>query len=108
MPRRGPPVARDSTSEVADFAASVADARLRERLEVALDGRGAFRRFKAALLDDLAERDRWFSRRDARLRAAAREWLAAQGIEPTTEPPASRHGLSDRGVQGGFSSGSSG
>ncbi len=30
---------------MADFAVSVRDARLRDRLEVALDGRGAFRRF---------------------------------------------------------------
>ena len=67
-----------------EFAASVANGRLRDRLEAALDGRGAFRRFKAALLDDVAERDRWFAFRDGRLRAAAREWLAEQGIEPTT------------------------
>jgi len=33
---------------------TVGDARLRDRLEVALDGRGAFRRFKNVLLDDLA------------------------------------------------------
>lgn len=72
---------------MAEFAASVADARLRDRLEVALDGRGAFRRFKSTLLDDLVERERWFAFRDARLRAAAREWLAEQGIEPATTPP---------------------
>jgi hypothetical protein len=72
---------------MAEFTATVGNARLRDRLEVALDGRGAFRRFKNVLLDDLAERDRWFAFRDARLRAAAREWLAEQGIEPTTVPP---------------------
>jgi len=72
---------------MAEFAASVADARLRDRLEVALDGRGAFRRFKNALLDAPDERERWFAFRDARLRAAAREWLAEQGIEPATTPP---------------------
>jgi hypothetical protein len=70
-----------------EFAASVADARLRDRLEVALAGRGAFRRFKNTLLDDLVERERWFAFRDARLREAAREWLAEHGIEPTASPP---------------------
>ncbi len=72
---------------MAAFAATVDDARLRDRLEVALDGRGAFRRFKNALLDSPAERQRWFAFRDECLRAAAREWLAEHDIEPTTQPP---------------------
>lgn len=71
---------------MAEFAASVPDARLRERLERALAGRGAFRRFKGALLAAPAERARWFAHRDARLDRLAREWLAARGIEPA--PPA--------------------
>jgi hypothetical protein len=80
---------------MAEFAASVRDSRLRDRLEVALDGRGAFRRFKNVLLGDLAERPRWLAFRDRRLHAAAREWLTAHDIEPTTrprgpEPPGSR------------------
>ncbi len=69
---------------MAEFTSSVSDARLRDRLEVALDGRGAFRRFKNALLDYPPERERWFAFRDKRLRAAAREWLAEQEVEPTT------------------------
>lgn len=67
---------------MAEFAGTVGDARLRDRLQVALDGRGAFRRVKNALLDSPAERERWFAFRDDRLRAAAREWLAEHGIEP--------------------------
>jgi Uncharacterised protein family (UPF0158) len=73
-----------------EFIGTVGAARLRDRLEAALDGRGAFRRFKNVLLDFPAERERWFAVRDERLRAAAREWLAEQGIEATTTPPASR------------------
>ncbi|MGH7366117.1 MAG: UPF0158 family protein [Candidatus Rokuibacteriota bacterium] len=73
-----------------EFAATVRDARLRDRLRVALDGRGAFRRFKNALLDDAAERERWFAFRDGCVFAAAREWLEEHGIVPTTAPPASR------------------
>ena len=75
---------------MAEFIGTVRDARLRDRLEVALDGRGAFRRFKNVLLDFPAERKRWFAFRDQRLHAAAREWLGEVGIEPTTAPPASR------------------
>jgi hypothetical protein len=74
-------------SWMADFVATVDDARLRDRLEVALDGRGAFRRFKNVLLDFPAERERWFAFRGERLRAAALAWLAEQEIEATTVPP---------------------
>jgi Uncharacterised protein family (UPF0158) len=73
-----------------EFTGTVRNARLRDRLEVALDGRGAFRRFKNALLDFPGERERWFAFREQRLHAAAREWLEAVGLEPTTAPPASR------------------
>jgi hypothetical protein len=72
---------------MADFTATVDDVRLRDRLEVALDGRGAFRRFKNVLLDVPAERERWFAFQEERLHAAAREWLAREGVEPTTAPP---------------------
>src|SRR6266851_2780314 len=41
-----------------EFTGTVGDARLRDRLEVALDGGGAFRRFKNVLLDFPAERER--------------------------------------------------
>ncbi len=75
---------------MAEFTGTVRDARLRDQLEVALDGRGAFRRFKNVLLDLPAERERWFAFRDERLHATAREWLGELGIEPTTAPPASR------------------
>lgn len=71
---------------MAEFVATVRDVRLRDRLEVALDGRGAFRRFKDVLLDFLAERERWFAFRDERLHAAASEWLGEQGIKPITAP----------------------
>jgi len=69
------------------FASSVGDPRLRELLEVALDGRGAFRRFKDVLTRWPKERERWFAFRDQCLRDAMQEWLTAHEIEPTTTPP---------------------
>lgn len=75
-----------------EFTGTVGEARLRDRLEVALDGRGAFRRFKNVLLDFPTVRERWFAFRDERLRAAAREWLAERDIEPTTAPPERQRG----------------
>jgi hypothetical protein len=65
-----------------EFAESVVDRRLREKLEVALDGRGAFRRFKNVLADYPAERDRWFAFHDARVREAIEEWLENTTLSP--------------------------
>jgi uncharacterized protein UPF0158 len=83
---------------MAEFASSVGDTRLRDRLEAALDGRGAFRRFKEVLLDHPTERERWFRFRDERLREAARRWLAEHDIEPTTAPPTRGHGVGGVGA----------
>ncbi len=58
--------------------------------EVALDGRGAFRRFKDVLAEYPAERERWFGFHDERVRKAMREWLEDHDIEPTTAPPERR------------------
>lgn len=46
------------------FAEAVSDTRLRDRLEVALDGRGAFRRFKNVLYDYPDIEEQWFNQRD--------------------------------------------
>jgi hypothetical protein len=75
---------------MADFAGTVGSARLRDLLEVALAGRGAFRRFKDLLLDYPTEREVWFAFRDGHVRAAARDWLEENGIDPTTAPPRRR------------------
>jgi hypothetical protein len=70
-----------------EFAASIDDPQLRDLLEVALDGRGAFRRFKDVLASWPQERERWFAFHDERLRDAMQEWLGAHEIESTTAPP---------------------
>ena len=66
---------------MAAFIETVANARLRDRLSRAIQGRGAFRRFKDALLDYPQERERWFAFRDARQRERTLEWLASEGID---------------------------
>jgi hypothetical protein len=83
---------------MAEFTGTVGAARLRDRLEVALEGRGAFRRFKDVLGGHPAERERWFAFRDERLRAVARRWLAEQGIEATTEAPREQRGSDPPGA----------
>ena len=65
------------------FIPTVADASLREELQRAIDGKGAFRRFKDGLADDTLERERWFQFRSERLKAAIDVWLKAHRIEAT-------------------------
>ncbi|HVX30448.1 MAG TPA: UPF0158 family protein [Nitrolancea sp.] len=71
--------------DMEDFIESVADEQLRQQLERAIDGPGAFRRFRNEIseLDD--ERTRWFAFRDARRRERILRWLADEGIQPILE-----------------------
>ncbi len=68
------------------FIATVEDAELREKLIVAIDGKGAFRRFKDVLMSYPVERERWFTFRSERLRSCMETWLAAHDIEAVERP----------------------
>jgi hypothetical protein len=61
--------------EMQDFITTVKNERLSELLEVAISGKGAFRRFKDVLLNYPEERERWFHFKDNRVQARALEWL---------------------------------
>jgi hypothetical protein len=54
-----------------------------DRLEIAIQGRGAFRRFRDVLARWPDELDRWYAFSEDRQRGRAREWLAAAGYRPT-------------------------
>jgi len=71
--------------DMEDFIVTVRNAHIRELLEVAIMGRGAFRRFKDVLLRYPRERERWFAFQDARLHQRVLEWLESLGIAPATE-----------------------
>jgi hypothetical protein len=58
---------------------------LREVLETAIRGRGAFRRFKDALYRHPQAEAEWFTFRDAREHNRMIEWLASLDIEPQFE-----------------------
>jgi hypothetical protein len=53
-----------------------------DRLQVAIQGRGAFRRFKDLLGRTPDELDRWFAFSEERQRGRARAWLANAGYKP--------------------------
>lgn len=77
---------RTSWRWMEDFALEQEDERLRERLLDAIEGRGAFSRFKRVLHDHMDVREAWFRFRDARLLECAREWLESEGIDAVIVP----------------------
>ena len=69
------------------FVGSVVDDALRERLVIAIDGKGAFRRFKDVLLAYPAERERWFSYRSEHLRWHIHNWMQETKLQSDGLPP---------------------
>jgi hypothetical protein len=68
------------------FIATVTDPDLRARLVSAIDGKGAFRRFKDVLMSFPADRERWFQFRTERLRSCMEAWLEAHNLEAVARP----------------------
>jgi hypothetical protein len=69
------------------FVSTVQDQALRERLLVAIDGKGAFRRFKDVLLAFPAERERWFAHRSDLLHLHIQTWIEHMNIQVAVPPP---------------------
>jgi hypothetical protein len=69
------------------FVASVTDEPLKDRLVLAIDGKGAFRRFKDVLLSYPVERDRWFAYRATLLHIYINQWLASKDVVIGEMPP---------------------
>ncbi len=59
---------------------------LRGKLTQAIDGKGAFRRFKDVLMSFAEERERWFTFRSERLRTFMEAWLNAHAIKASARP----------------------
>jgi hypothetical protein len=68
------------------FIPTVEDVDLRDKLAQAIDGKGAFRRFKDVLMSYAADRERWFVFRSERLRTFMETWLNAHAIQPVARP----------------------
>lgn len=68
------------------FIPMVEDNDLRAKLGHAIDGKGAFRRFKDVLMSYGADREKWFTFRSERLRTFMEAWLTAHAIRPTARP----------------------
>jgi hypothetical protein len=62
------------------------DGELRDKLTQAIDGKGAFRRFKDVLMSFGDEREKWFTFRSERLRTFMEAWLGAHAIKAIPRP----------------------
>jgi len=72
---------REGYQDMVAFTESLEDENLKEKLWIALNGRGAFRRFKDVLLSYPEKREEWFKFQDERLEKRVREWLEENEIE---------------------------
>jgi hypothetical protein len=70
---------RPGYRDMADFIATLDDASRADRLSIAIEGKGAFRRFKGVLSRWPEEMARWLAFSEERQRGRAREWLAEAG-----------------------------
>lgn len=78
-----PPLeAREKYEQMDAFARALKDAGVREDLHRALDGKGAFSRFRRVLDRHADIRQAWFRHKDAWLKDEARWWLEGLGVEP--------------------------
>jgi hypothetical protein len=66
---------REGYEDMVDFITTVKNGRLAQLLQVAINGKGAFRRFKDVLLNYPEERERWFQLKDDRIQERVQEWL---------------------------------
>jgi len=70
-----------------EFIEATEEPNLKEKLNIAIDGKGAFRRFKDVLVGYPDDRERWFAKRAVKLRTHITEWLSAKSIEAINIPP---------------------
>ena len=67
--------------DMADFAEAITDAQAGRRLQRAIQGKGAFRRFKDELHEEYPELlPAWYALRDARAQRRAVQWLADNSL----------------------------
>ncbi len=63
------------------FIEAIEEEPLRRKLAACIDGKGAFRRFKDALMQQPLARERWFAYRSERIQTCIQAWLKAHDIE---------------------------
>ena len=72
---------RRGYDDMVDFTNALTNRALQDKLAIALNGRGCFRRFKDVLFDYPEEREAWFAFEGKRQRDRFEEWLEDEEIE---------------------------
>ncbi len=75
----GPEGSHEGYRDMEHFIATVDEPGRADRLGIAIDGRGAFRRFKGTISRWPDEQERWYRFSDERRRGRARQWLSFAG-----------------------------
>ena len=75
----------DGYRDMEIFIATVDDPDIADRLQIAINGKGAFRRFKDVLSRWPEEFQRYYQLSSERQRGRARAWLASRGFRPVPE-----------------------
>jgi hypothetical protein len=78
---------REQYKWMEEFIETTEESNLKDKLNIAIDGKGAFRRFKDVLVGYPEDRERWFAKRAVKLRTHITEWLAAKNLEAINIPP---------------------
>jgi hypothetical protein len=82
-----PVSSREQYRWMEEFIEIVEEPTLKDKLNIAIDGKGAFRRFKDVLVGYPDERERWFTKRSAQLRQHMTTWLGSKNVFPTNLTP---------------------
>lgn len=76
-----PDASQEGYRDMVAFIEGIKEEALKEKLEIALDGKGAFRRFKDVLLGYPQKREEWFKFKEERTKKRIERWLEENGIE---------------------------
>jgi len=71
----------ESYNMMVDFTENIEDELLIDKLNIALDGKGAFRRFKNVLKDYPDYEKKWYTFKERKMKEEAIEWLSSMGIK---------------------------
>ncbi len=96
-----PVLSHEAYEDLRDFAARVPDRRAADLLARAIEGRGAFRRFKDTLFEFPELREAWFRFHDVRMRRRAVEWLQGAALVDVAAADAALSSLEDPPVGDG-------
>ena len=78
---------REQYKWMEEFIEEIDDGPLKDKLLIAVDGKGAFRRFKDVLADDQDYREKWYSKRSSKLSIHINEWLKTKNIKASNPAP---------------------